>query len=439
MSAVVGFPGLSELLAWPTDHLAEAADYWQTIGERCYGVTNQVWCDALSIDWQGEAADALRTATHSDMLTTSAVADQLQAAAKVARSGASDLYAARSRMQYAVDDARTAGFNVSEDLSVTDRSGGGSPAQRVARQAQAETFAGDIRERAAQLIALDQQVAGKITAAVVGIRDTFPQDPAPHVPPRRPEIRAVDNHWKRDPPPGPGADRPWENQPPPRTLDEVRDALRQLRRGNNSPNRELDTPEEIKEFWDWLSKGATGDLPPVGFPRKVLEDGTEVKMRPDSDSGGPVIDVIPPGAKKGPKVHLPLPFVDEPPELPGIREHPPTELPRLSIGHPPPAIVPPTQFADPVDLPSWLSNPSPPGFSVSPVQQPPVFEWDRPDAQAPVSQPAAPPPSGSSWLPEIGHDLGEAGKKTFEWLVIGGIVVGGFLSAGGPGRQVPTP
>jgi hypothetical protein len=83
------------------------------------------------------------------MLTTSAVADQLQAAAKVARSGASDLYAARSRMQYTVDDARTAGFNVSEDLSVTDRSSGGSPVQRVARQALAETFAGDIRQRAA--------------------------------------------------------------------------------------------------------------------------------------------------------------------------------------------------------------------------------------------------------------------------------------------------
>jgi hypothetical protein len=89
-------------------------------------------------------------------------------------------------------------------------------------------------------------------------------------------------------------------------------------------------------------------------------------------------------------------------------------------------------------LPSWLRNASPPGFSVSPVQPPPVFEWDRPDAPT-VSQPAAPPPGGPSWLPEIGHDLGEAGKKTFEWLVIGGIVVGGLLSVDGPGRQAPAP
>jgi hypothetical protein len=78
MPAVGGFPRLSELLAWPTDHLAEAADYWETIGERCYMVTNQVWRDAMSIDWQGEAAEALRTTTHADMMTTSAVADQLQ-------------------------------------------------------------------------------------------------------------------------------------------------------------------------------------------------------------------------------------------------------------------------------------------------------------------------------------------------------------------------
>src|SRR5437588_431117 len=100
MSAVAGFPSLSQLVDWPTEHLTEAADYWETIGERCYGVTSQVWRDALSIDWQGNTADALRTATHADMMTTSAVADQPQAAAKAARSGASDLYTAASRVRY---------------------------------------------------------------------------------------------------------------------------------------------------------------------------------------------------------------------------------------------------------------------------------------------------------------------------------------------------
>lgn len=207
MAESLGVPGLSALVAWPTEHLTEAADHWEAVGERSYGVAHQVWRDALSAEWQGEAAAALRAATHGDMTTTSAVADQLQAAATVARSAASDLYAARSRVRYAVDDARTAGFEVGEDLSVADRTTGGSVAQRAARAAQAHALAGDIRQRAAQLVGLDQQVAGKITAAVAGIRDTFPQGPAPNSPLQDNRVSAFDNHtFKQDPAPAPPVD-----------------------------------------------------------------------------------------------------------------------------------------------------------------------------------------------------------------------------------------
>jgi hypothetical protein len=88
MAAVAGVPNLSALLAWPTDHLTEAAGHWETVGERSYGVAHGVWSDALIVDWDGEAADALRTDTHADLLTTSGVVDQLQSAATVARGGA---------------------------------------------------------------------------------------------------------------------------------------------------------------------------------------------------------------------------------------------------------------------------------------------------------------------------------------------------------------
>lgn len=213
MAAVEGVPNLSSLLAWPTDHLTEAADHWETVGERSYGVAHQVWRDALVVDWRGEAAEALRTATHADMLTTSATVDQLQEAANVARSGASDLDAARSHVRYAVEDARTAGFEVGEDLSVTDRMTGGSAAQQAARQAAAQAFAGDIGQRAAQLVSLDAQVAGNVTAAVAGIRDTFPQIPPPTVT----SVQAVDNRtFKQDPPPSSPVD------PKDMTADEAR-------------------------------------------------------------------------------------------------------------------------------------------------------------------------------------------------------------------------
>src|SRR5277367_2998693 len=195
MAAVAGAPGLSALLAWPTDHLTEAAAHWETVGDRSYGVSHGVWRDALTVDWSGEAADALHTDTHADMLTTSAVVDQLQEAASVARSGASELDAARSAMRYAVEDARSAGFEVGEDLSVTDRMSGGSAPQRVARQAAAQAFAGDIGGRAAQLLSVDAQLAGRITAAVAGVANTFPQTR-----PANGQVHAVDNHtFKQDP------------------------------------------------------------------------------------------------------------------------------------------------------------------------------------------------------------------------------------------------
>jgi len=196
MAAVAGAPGLSALLSWPTEHLTEAATHWETVGERSYSLSHGVWRDALTVDWSGEAAEALRTDTHADVMSTSAVVDRLQSAASVARSGASDLDAARSQMRYAVEDARSAGFEVGEDLSVADRMSGGSAAQRVARQAAAQAFAGNIGGRAAQLVSVDAQVAGRITAAVAGVGNTFPQTP-----PTNGQVRAVDSRtFKRDPP-----------------------------------------------------------------------------------------------------------------------------------------------------------------------------------------------------------------------------------------------
>jgi hypothetical protein len=420
MAAVGGIAGLSQLMAWPTEHLTHAAEHWEAVAGRSYGAANQVWRDALSVDWHGEGAEALRTATHADMLTTSAAADQLQAAAKVARGGASDLYAARSRVRYAVEDAHTAGFDVGEDMSVTDRSTGGSAAQR-----------------AAQLVALDQQVAGNVSAAVTGIRDMFPPSPSPVSPPREPSVQAVDRHWKQDPAPpsDPGADQPWKNLPSPRNAQDIRDALRQLPRGKNRPNRQLDTHEAIRDFWDWLAKNAH-DLPQRGdLTRKVLDDGTEISIRPGSKSGGPTVEALLPGSGKNPKVHLPLsPFVDDPPQLPPLLDPVPTAPAPPKPGHPMPVPLPPTQFADPADLPPWLRDPSLPGFTISPVQQPPVFGWDQPDAPTPpVAHPT--PPLGQSWLPDIGHDLSEGGKKVFGWVVVGGVLVWTMLSGGGQGGE----
>jgi hypothetical protein len=279
MAAVAGAPGLSALLAWPTDHLTEAAIHWETVSERSYGVAHGVWSDALTVDWSGEAADALRTDTHADMMTTSAVVDQLQEAADVARSGASDLEAARSQMLDAVEDARSAGFEVGENLSVTDRMAGGSAAQQAARQAAAQAFAGSIGGRAAQLVSLDAQVASRVTAAVAGVGSTFPQTP-----PTNGQIRAVDNRpFKQAPTPPP----PSPKGP---SVADMREVLEKLPKGTKPYIKEVRTPEDLQNLKRWMTEHGT-DMqsrypePDMGHWKR-LPDGSEVGERYSADSTG---------------------------------------------------------------------------------------------------------------------------------------------------------
>lgn len=83
--------------------------------------------------------------------------------------------------------------------------------QRAVRQGEAQTLASDIRQRAAQLVALDQQVAGKISTALAGIGASFPRHPALGSPPKGSHVYSVDNHTFKDDPARP----PWEPPPPP--------------------------------------------------------------------------------------------------------------------------------------------------------------------------------------------------------------------------------
>lgn len=182
MCAAIAVPDLSELLAWPTEHLTEAADHWTRTSGQWYEVFTQTWKDSVNIDWHGAGADALRTRTHVDKLKVSNMVDQLQEAARRARAGATDVFAARSRVRNAVADAHEAGFFVDEDLSVIDVSTGGSSAYRAIRQVQAEAHAADIYQRAAHLIGTDAQVASRISNAMAGINGPLPKSPSTPTP-----------------------------------------------------------------------------------------------------------------------------------------------------------------------------------------------------------------------------------------------------------------
>ncbi|MCV7077978.1 hypothetical protein H7I94_21770 [Mycobacterium szulgai] len=135
-------------MSWPIEHLTDAAAYWQDAGSRCYAAFDQIRRDSVSIDWQGEAAERLRSRTFADEAIVSGVREQLVMAVKVARIAATELYASRSRMQYAVEDAHAAGFVVGEDLSLTDQLVWSTAAEQAARRADAEALLADIDLRA---------------------------------------------------------------------------------------------------------------------------------------------------------------------------------------------------------------------------------------------------------------------------------------------------
>jgi hypothetical protein len=91
--------------------------------------------------------------------------EQLRNAAQIARTGASNISAAQRRAIYAVQEAQNAGFQVGEDLSVTDTRTSSTAAEQGARQAQAQTHAANINQSATKLLGLETTVSGQLTAA----------------------------------------------------------------------------------------------------------------------------------------------------------------------------------------------------------------------------------------------------------------------------------
>ncbi|MBY0387402.1 MAG: hypothetical protein K2X56_04665 [Mycobacterium pseudokansasii] len=195
-------PNLSQLQAWDTEHLIDAAHYWSRTADLWEDVFLQMRNQSHTIVWDGAGGEALRARTGGDLVIVTARADQLRQAAVIAREGAGTIGAAQRRVIYAVQDANDAGFNVGEDLSVVDTRTSRTAAEQASRQAQAQAFAADIRQRATQLIGAEHEAGAKVTAATAGIATTsFPETPHDH----KPRIQAVDQRIPvpQGPPPPP--------------------------------------------------------------------------------------------------------------------------------------------------------------------------------------------------------------------------------------------
>lgn len=145
------------------------AAYWNKTADQWEDVFLTMRNQSHTITWEGAGGEGLRDRTGADLSVVSGKADQLRQAAGIARSGASDISAAKQRVLHAVEDAENAGFSVGEDLSVSYTESGGTLAEQAARQAQAEAHASEIWSRAGQLDAADGKVASQLTATTAGL------------------------------------------------------------------------------------------------------------------------------------------------------------------------------------------------------------------------------------------------------------------------------
>jgi hypothetical protein len=113
----------------------------------------------------------------------------------------------------------------------TDKLNVRNSAQRVARQAQAQAFAADIRQRAAGLVAVDREISANLLAATEGLGTvSFDDAPIPGsdgTPPHKTErngVQLVDNHFplperpRTDPEPPPGG---WSHDPLTRAAQKI--------------------------------------------------------------------------------------------------------------------------------------------------------------------------------------------------------------------------
>lgn len=165
MPAVTPLPSLSQIRNWDTEHLIQAAENWDAEAKYWESTYEQNFRRLAETDWQGQGREAAMERAGLDLLKVRGPAGQLAEAALAARYGYDQQNGSKEWVLDAVTDAYRAGFKVNEDLSVTNTQTGGNAAQQAARQAQAQALSVQIRHRAALLVASNQEVAAKITAA----------------------------------------------------------------------------------------------------------------------------------------------------------------------------------------------------------------------------------------------------------------------------------
>lgn len=384
----VPFPSLSEVMAWSSAYLDDAATHWNNAANGWEDAYSQTYREAQrpgGTEWIGLAADAAVEKVGSDRLIVVHAADTLREAARNAQSGSSRLSFARQRVLDVVSEAEEAGFVVGDDYSVTTLQSGGDAAVIVARHAEALAIASRIQVRLAELMATDQEVATVITSAANGMQLLeFSDRPMVRPGADKPTVQEVNffgplpERPKLEPDPPPGG---WSDDPVTRAAQKIAYGHAIGKHGSEFPDMTKDQLANVIDDMfrrassdsSGLLVGRTGDGAPVLYdPKtnimiirdpKALDCGTVYKpkvpnlsdylekkvpirvssLAPDQLSDGPM-------ASAPPRPPAPRASVDPPRPAPEVTKMPPVRgaplpgapqfvpVPGMTAGHEPPVI-----------------------------------------------------------------------------------------------------
>ncbi|MBV6362603.1 hypothetical protein HZD78_21905 [Mycobacteroides chelonae] len=170
--APVKIPTKSEIFQWTTTHLDEAAAAWEKSAEQSENAFKQHVDNVRSpggTEWTGQGASAAYDDAREAQDVVGVQCSIKRECARIARRGSEDIQGAKRATVSAIEDVEGKGYQVAEDLTVTDASTGGTDAQRAARKAEAQQLTEYLRWHAQGLASTDEKVAGELTAEAAGL------------------------------------------------------------------------------------------------------------------------------------------------------------------------------------------------------------------------------------------------------------------------------
>lgn len=438
-----GLPALSQLKSATFDHLGAFADSCDRIAAKAssvFGDLAQAVVRPGGVEWEGAGGAAAVGQAHADARLVRPWVFSRQEAAQIARRGQDRLQAAQHDALAAVADAQRDDFTVGEDYSCTDTRTVSTREELAKRQGEAQAHASFIRHRVANLVANDHTLATELQTTTAHWGElTFPGTPIYTDDNKNNGVQLVDNKMRKD---APAPTPPSEPDPvgklglpdySPGSLsgEEARGVYAQgelrmrelndqlIKQGLSSEERAKVMFEQRNSLRSWVrdlmgdrdgaadvtAKNPNYTWDEIVAQRKarglsgndlydsIIESSTRSRtsvndaLGIDPNRPPPLPPVYPPppvgGAGPGP-----APLISAPPVLPPVGEHPPVAVPPPVTDHPPVALPPPVLDHPP--LPSWLQDPSPPGFQIGPHESAPTFTSDLPSSAA-MPPPAGPP------------------------------------------------